>query len=89
MPTLKDATGSDWTMAAWRGIAAPKGLPEGRRDKLVAAIKKICDSKEYTGLHGVSAASARPGPRRTTSRKFMAKADADLGATMKARRHAK
>src|SRR5512140_1307422 len=27
VPTLKEASGSDWTMAAWRGIAAPKGIP--------------------------------------------------------------
>src|SRR3982751_1865711 len=26
VPTLKQATGSNWQMAAWRGIAAPKGL---------------------------------------------------------------
>src|SRR3546814_179956 len=28
VPTLKAATGSDWTMGVWRGIAGPKGLPE-------------------------------------------------------------
>ena len=27
VPTLKEATGSDWATGAWRGIAAPKGLP--------------------------------------------------------------
>ena len=47
MPTIKQATGSNWTMAAWRGIAAPKGLPKDVETSLVAAIKKICDSKEY------------------------------------------
>ena len=26
-PTLKAASGSNWTIGAWRGIAAPKGLP--------------------------------------------------------------
>ena len=48
VPTLKEATGSDWTMAAWRGIAAPKGMPADVREKLVAALKKVYDSKEYT-----------------------------------------
>ena len=48
VPTLKAATGSDWKIGAWRGIAAPKGLPGDVRDKLVAAIKKIAASKEYT-----------------------------------------
>ncbi|MEO8081738.1 MAG: tripartite tricarboxylate transporter substrate binding protein, partial [Caldimonas sp.] len=47
VPTLKAATGSDWKLGAWRGIAAPKGIPAEARDKLVAAIKKIAASKEY------------------------------------------
>src|SRR5213082_3046963 len=48
VPTLKEATGSSWTMAAWRGIAAPKGLPPDVTDKLATSIKKIAASKEYT-----------------------------------------
>ena len=84
MPTLKAATGSDWKIGAWRGIAAPKGIPPEARDKLVAAIKKIAASKEYTDF------MAQPRLRRRSTAgpdefaKFMAKSDADLGATMKA-----
>ncbi|MGZ5848020.1 MAG: tripartite tricarboxylate transporter substrate binding protein, partial [Ramlibacter sp.] len=48
VPTLKAATGSNWTMAAWRGIVAPKGLPNDIRDKLAAAVRKVAASKEYT-----------------------------------------
>ncbi len=48
VPTLKAATGSNWTMAAWRGIAAPKNIPAEARDKLVAALKKIVAGKDYT-----------------------------------------
>src|SRR5262245_44317769 len=33
IPTLKAATGSPWTMAAWRGMAAPRNLPPEARDK--------------------------------------------------------
>ena len=83
MPTLKAATGSDWTMAAWRGIAAPKGIPPEARDKLVAAIKKIAASKDYTDFmaqRGFGVIYAAP----EDFAKFMAKSDADLGATMKA-----
>jgi len=47
VPTLKSAIGSDWSMAAWRGIVAPKGIPNDVRDKLSGAIKKIAASKEY------------------------------------------
>jgi tripartite-type tricarboxylate transporter receptor subunit TctC len=83
VPTLKEATGSNWTMAAWRGIAAPKGVPADVRDKLVAAIKKIVASKDYTDFmtqRGFGVIYEGPDDFA----KFMAKADADLGATMKA-----
>src|SRR6266571_4428281 len=52
VPTLKAATGSNWTMAAWRGIAAPKNMPPEARDKLVAALSKIVASKDYTEFMG-------------------------------------
>ncbi len=83
VPTLKAATGSDWKIGAWRGIAAPKGLPPEARDKLVAAIKKIAASKEYTDFMASRGFGVLyQGPDDFA--KFMAKADADLGATMKA-----
>ena len=47
VPTLKEATGSDWTTGAWRGIAAPKGMPADVQAKLEASVKKAYDSKEY------------------------------------------
>jgi tripartite-type tricarboxylate transporter receptor subunit TctC len=83
VPTLKSATGSDWQMAAWRGIVAPKGIPNDVRDKLAAAIRKIAASKEYTEFmasRGFGVIYAGPDDFA----KFMAKSDADLGATMKA-----
>ena len=84
VPTLKAATGSDWTIGAWRGIAAPKGMPSDVRDKLVAAIKKIAASKEYNDFmasRGFGVVYARPGRVRAAS---WPSRDADLGATMKA-----
>ena len=47
VPTLKAATGSNWTVGAWRGMAAPKGIPDEVRNKLASAFKKIYDSKEF------------------------------------------
>ncbi len=83
VPTLKAATGSDWKLGAWRGIAAPKGLPNDVRDKLVAAIRKIAASKEYNDFmasRGFGVVYLGPDEFG----KFMAKSDTDLGATMKA-----
>jgi Uncharacterized protein conserved in bacteria len=83
VPTLKAAIGSDWTMAAWRGIVAPKGISAAVRDKLAAVVQKVANSKEYHDFmasrgYGVVYA----GPEEFG--KFMAKSDAGLGATMKA-----
>ncbi|MEO9163597.1 MAG: tripartite tricarboxylate transporter substrate binding protein [Casimicrobiaceae bacterium] len=83
VPTLKEATGSSWVMAAWRGIAAPKGIPADARDKLDGAIKKIAASKEYNDFmtqRGFGVIYEGPD----AFAKFMAKSDVDLGATMKA-----
>ena len=83
VPTLKQETGSDWTMAAWRGVAAPKGLPADVADKLAAAVKKIVASKDYTDFMAKQGYGViYEGPADMA--RFMAKSDADLGATMKA-----
>ncbi len=83
VPTLKAETGSAWTMAAWRGIAAPKGLPADIQSKLLASLKKAHDSKEFKDFmtnRGFGVLWAPPAEFAS----FMAKSDADLGATMKA-----
>jgi tripartite-type tricarboxylate transporter receptor subunit TctC len=83
VPTLKAATGSDWKLGAWRGIAAPKGIPGDVRDKLVAAIRKIAAGKEYNEfMSSRGFGVVYLGPDEFG--RFMAKSDADLGATMKA-----
>jgi tripartite-type tricarboxylate transporter receptor subunit TctC len=83
VPTLKQAIGSDWTMAAWRGIVAPKGIPADVRTKLAAVVQKVANSKEYHDFmasRGFGVVYAGP----EDFGKFMAKSDAELGATMKA-----
>ena len=83
VPTLKSAIGSDWSMAAWRGMVAPKGIPNDVRDKLAGALKKIVASKEYNDFmasRGFGVIYASPDEFA----KWMAKSDAELGATMKA-----
>lgn len=83
VPTLKAAIGSDWTMAAWRGIVAPKGLPAPVRDKLAEAVRKVAASKEYNEFmasRGFGVIYAGPDDFA----KFMVKSNTELGATMKA-----
>lgn len=83
VPTVKSALGSNWTMAAWRGIVAPKGIPKDVQDKLAAAVGKIAASKEYTEFMASRGFGVIYAPADEFG-KFMAKSDAELGATMKA-----
>ncbi len=83
LPTLKTELGTNWQIAAWRVIAAPKGIPAEAQRTHVAALKKVYDSKDYKDFmasrgFGVIWAD----PEGTT--KFMAASDADLGAALKA-----
>jgi tripartite-type tricarboxylate transporter receptor subunit TctC len=82
VPTLKTATGSNWAIGAWRGIAGPKGLPADVQAKLGAVLKKIYDSPDYQGYmqqrgFGVVYADAKGFEQ------FMAKGDSDMGTVMK------
>jgi tripartite-type tricarboxylate transporter receptor subunit TctC len=83
LPTLKKELNSNWETAAWRVIAGPKGLPANVQSTLGATLKKVYDSKDYKDFmasrgFGVVWADA------AATAKFMAKADADNGAIMKA-----
>ena len=41
VPTVKEAIGTDWRVAHWRGLVSPAGLPLAVRDRLVAALRRI------------------------------------------------
>jgi tripartite-type tricarboxylate transporter receptor subunit TctC len=47
VPTLKEASGSSWTMALWRGMVGPKGIPQEATEKYRAALKKVYDHPEF------------------------------------------
>ena len=83
VPTLKEATGSDWATGAWRGIAAPKGLPPAVAAKLEASVKKAFDSKEYKDFMANRGFGLLWGSSQEFAR-FMAKGDADMKAVMTA-----
>ena len=47
VPTLKEEMGIDYSTGAWRGFAAPKGLPPEIARTYETAIKKAWDSDEF------------------------------------------
>jgi tripartite-type tricarboxylate transporter receptor subunit TctC len=83
VPTLKEATGLDWTVAAWRGIAGPKGMPQEVSDKLVPLLRQIWDSQEFKDFmaqRGFGLVWGDPEEFHA----WMAESDESLGAVMKA-----
>ncbi len=83
VPTLKQELGSNWQIAAWRVIAAPKGIPDNVHKTLTGALKKVYDSKEYKDFmasRGFGVIWADPAG--TT--KFMDESDKNLGNALKA-----
>ena len=83
VPTMKEAAGSSWTVSAWRGIAGPKGMPADVQQRLVTAIKKIWDSKEFKDFATSRGFGMEWAPSAEFAT-FMAKGDADMGVVMKA-----
>ena len=83
VPTMKQAAGSDWTVSAWRGIAGPKGLPKDVEQRLVVAIKKIWDSKEFKDFAASKGYGVEWAPQADFAA-YMAKGDKDMGEVMKA-----
>ncbi|MCG8400081.1 MAG: tripartite tricarboxylate transporter substrate binding protein, partial [Firmicutes bacterium] len=47
IPTLKEETGKDLLLGAWRGVVGPAGLPEDIASKLEAAVKDIYNSDKF------------------------------------------
>lgn len=82
VPTLKGAAGATWNAGVWRGMGAPKNLPKAVEEKLVAAVKKAYDSKEFQDFMHSRGFGARYLPPKEFAA-FMAKTDAETGALMK------
>jgi len=83
VPTLKKELGSSWKIAAWRVIAAPKGIPADAQKTLVTSLKKVYDSQDYKDFmakQGFGTVYADPDG----TSKFMAASDENLGAALKA-----
>jgi tripartite-type tricarboxylate transporter receptor subunit TctC len=82
VPTLKSATGSKWISSVWRGVGAPKNLPKAIEQRLVVAVKKAYDSKEYADFMANRGFGMRYLPPREFAA-FMARNDAEAGTLMK------
>lgn len=82
VPTLKEATGSDWTVAAWRAIAAPKGLPDDVKQRLVQAVESAYNSQEYKDFMSERGFGLLWAPAQEAT-DYIGQADADYGEVMR------
>jgi tripartite-type tricarboxylate transporter receptor subunit TctC len=83
VPTVKSELGSNWAIAAWRVIAAPKGIPAEAQKTLGTALKKVYDSKDYKDFMSKQGYGTVWADSAGTV-KFMEQSDKNLGAALKA-----
>jgi tripartite-type tricarboxylate transporter receptor subunit TctC len=83
VPTLNEALGINYSVGAWRGIAAPKNLPPAIASKLTAELKKAYDSAEFQDfMKNRGFGTTWADPAGFTS--FMATGDKAMGVAMNA-----
>ncbi|MCE7030380.1 Bug family tripartite tricarboxylate transporter substrate binding protein [Jiella avicenniae] len=82
VPTLKEGTGSDWTLAVWRAVVAPDGLPDDVEAKLEAAVEKAYNSEEYQSFMKERGFGLR-WAKGEEATKIVAEDDKSLGEVMK------
>jgi tripartite-type tricarboxylate transporter receptor subunit TctC len=47
VPTVREAVGIDWSVAHWRGLVAPRGLPAAITDRYVQALRRVAADAEF------------------------------------------
>ncbi len=83
VPTAKQAIGTGWTLATWRGIGAPKNLPAEIESRLQAAVTRASESQEYREfMTGRGFGLRWAGPEEFA--RLMEESDRQMGAAMKA-----
>lgn len=83
VPTLKEATGLDWQIAAWRGLAGPKGMPDEVMSVLLPAFEKAWNSAEFQDFMKGRGFGLVWKPTDQFAA-WMTESDASLGEVMKA-----
>ena len=83
VPTLREAMNIPYDTGAWRGFAAPKGVPAAVATKLTASLKKVYDSKDYKDFMSSRGFGTVWGDAAEFA-KFMDESDKKMGEAMKA-----
>jgi tripartite-type tricarboxylate transporter receptor subunit TctC len=82
VPTTQETVGKAWNIGAWRGIVAPKGVPQEVVDTLVPALEKVYNSAEYKEFMNGRGFGMRWAAGDEFAA-FMKQSDENLGGVMK------
>jgi tripartite-type tricarboxylate transporter receptor subunit TctC len=83
VPTLKEAIGSDWTVAAWRSLVGPDGLPEEVVQTLMPAVEAAFRSQEYQDFMASNGFGV-VWKQGEVLKEHMAQSDASMGRALEA-----
>jgi tripartite-type tricarboxylate transporter receptor subunit TctC len=82
VPTLNESLGINYSVGAWRGMAAPLNLPAPIAQQLTAAMQKVWNSQEFKDFMNARGFGMKWGDAEGLS-KHMEQTDATLGAAMR------
>ncbi|MGH6897756.1 MAG: tripartite tricarboxylate transporter substrate binding protein [Geminicoccaceae bacterium] len=83
VPTLEEAIGTDWTVAAWRSLVGPEGLPDEVVQTLMPAVETAFQSKEFQDFMASNGFGV-VWKEGAAVREHMAESDANMGQALKA-----
>ncbi|WP_114375315.1 tripartite tricarboxylate transporter substrate binding protein [Elioraea thermophila] len=83
VPTVKEAIGSDWTLASYLSVMGPKGLPAAIARRLEEAALKAMATEQWKAAMEARGFGVNPMPAAELAA-FVEKSDRDLGAVMRA-----
>lgn len=83
VPTLDEAIGSDWTVAAWRSLVGPSGLPGDVVQTLMPAVETAFQSPEFQDFMAKNGFGV-VWKEGEALREHMAQSDANMGQALKA-----
>ena len=81
MPTLQESD-IDLVFINWRGVMAPPGISDERRDELIALLEEMHDTAEWRRRSRRTAGSTISRPV-TSSTAFLVEQDARVADTLK------
>ena len=82
VPTLNESLGINYSVGAWRGMAAPLNLPAPIAQQLTAAMQKVWNSQEFKDFMNARGFGMKWGDAEGLA-KHMEQTDATLGAAMR------